>query len=338
MAAEGDGARLLRHERSGGRQGLLPLWPLVRGCREHVRHARVAHGHTSAASRIELDVASLRMRSRRPPRSSRPPDIASSARRDGGVEADDRPTAKPRRTAGRHLVHALDARPRGQRNKSTNWIAGLPTEAEVQRRAAEIRTRMVDGRSTFIGEFDPEPISLTDASAAWPEQYARLRDRLAAALGGGVRIEHVGSTSIPGIAAKPIIDIQVSVPDLADESEFVPRDRVGRRPACGCASRIWGTSTFAMRSRARSISTFARSAANGSETTSCFAITCERIREAARAYEDMKRAAVEAYRERPDRVHGGEGSVHRARTRQPRRSGRSKPAGRPSDPSPGRVR
>jgi GrpB-like predicted nucleotidyltransferase (UPF0157 family) len=81
---------------------------------------------------------------------------------------------------------------------------------------------MTDGRSAFIGESDPEPISLPAASAAWPGQYERLRARLASALGDGVRIEHVGSTSIPGIMAKPIVDIQVSVPDLTDEPWFVP--------------------------------------------------------------------------------------------------------------------
>jgi GrpB-like predicted nucleotidyltransferase (UPF0157 family) len=37
-----------------------------------------------------------------------------------------------------------------------------------------------------------------------------------------VRIEHVGSTSVPGLAAKPIIDIQVSVDDLAEEDAYVP--------------------------------------------------------------------------------------------------------------------
>ena len=71
----------------------------------------------------------------------------------GGVEANDRPIAKPGRTAGRHLVHALDAR-RGQR-AIDELDRGLPAEAEVQRRAAEIRARMGDGRSTFIGRVGP---------------------------------------------------------------------------------------------------------------------------------------------------------------------------------------
>jgi len=49
----------------------------------------------------------------------------------------------------------------------------------------------------------------------WPIAFAAERDRIAAALGTlALRIDHNGSTSVPGLAAKPIIDIQVSVPSL----------------------------------------------------------------------------------------------------------------------------
>ena len=49
------------------------------------------------------------------------------------------------------------------------------------------------------------------------------RQRVAPALGRtALRIEHVGSTSVPGLAAKPIVDIQVSVADLGDEPRYVP--------------------------------------------------------------------------------------------------------------------
>lgn len=60
-----------------------------------------------------------------------------------------------------------------------------------------------------------DPIEVVDYNPEWPAQFAAWRDRLAAALGPtAVRIEHVGSTSVPGLAAKPIIDIQVSVERL----------------------------------------------------------------------------------------------------------------------------
>jgi GrpB-like predicted nucleotidyltransferase (UPF0157 family) len=55
-------------------------------------------------------------------------------------------------------------------------------------------------------------IEVVPYDAAWPGMYAAERDRLAAALGElAVRIDHFGSTAVPGLAAKPWIDIQVGV-------------------------------------------------------------------------------------------------------------------------------
>lgn len=56
---------------------------------------------------------------------------------------------------------------------------------------------------------------ITDYSTEWPEQFAVIAVRLRAALGDlALRIDHIGSTAVPGLAAKPIIDIQVSVASL----------------------------------------------------------------------------------------------------------------------------
>src|SRR5512132_2213453 len=66
-----------------------------------------------------------------------------------------------------------------------------------------------------------DPIEIVDYDAAWPERFDFMRGRLAAALGSTARrIDHVGSTAVPGLAAKPVIDIQVSVPDVADAAAF----------------------------------------------------------------------------------------------------------------------
>lgn len=55
-------------------------------------------------------------------------------------------------------------------------------------------------------------VELSDYDAKWPEMFEGEAARIRAALGSFARrIEHVGSTSIPGLAAKPVIDIQVSV-------------------------------------------------------------------------------------------------------------------------------
>ena len=53
--------------------------------------------------------------------------------------------------------------------------------------------------------------------------FSREADRLRSVLGNeALRIEHVGSTSVPGLVAKPIIDILLVVPDSADEPSYVP--------------------------------------------------------------------------------------------------------------------
>jgi GrpB-like predicted nucleotidyltransferase (UPF0157 family) len=65
-------------------------------------------------------------------------------------------------------------------------------------------------------------ITIADYGPSWPDRYAAWHDKLRAALGAtAVRIEHVGSTSVPGLPAKPIVDVQVSVADVADETAYV---------------------------------------------------------------------------------------------------------------------
>ena len=68
------------------------------------------------------------------------------------------------------------------------------------------------------------PIHLVPADAMWPRQYAEVAARIRQALGplAGV-VEHVGSTSVPGLAAKPIIDVLLLVPDPSDEAAYVPQ-------------------------------------------------------------------------------------------------------------------
>ncbi len=69
----------------------------------------------------------------------------------------------------------------------------------------------------------PEPVRVIAYDPAWPERFEAWRGRLASLLGPAARrIEHVGSTSVPGLAAKPVVDIQVSVADMDDEDRYVP--------------------------------------------------------------------------------------------------------------------
>jgi GrpB-like predicted nucleotidyltransferase (UPF0157 family) len=67
------------------------------------------------------------------------------------------------------------------------------------------------------------PIELMDYNAQWPVLFIREANRVRATLGDRVlMLEHVGSTSVPGLAAKPIIDMILAVADSADESAYVP--------------------------------------------------------------------------------------------------------------------
>jgi GrpB-like predicted nucleotidyltransferase (UPF0157 family) len=66
-------------------------------------------------------------------------------------------------------------------------------------------------------------IVIEDYDPAWVGQFAAARALLDEALDGLIiAIEHVGSTSVPGLPAKPIIDIDLLIEDTADESRYVP--------------------------------------------------------------------------------------------------------------------
>lgn len=66
------------------------------------------------------------------------------------------------------------------------------------------------------------PVVLAPYDPAWPAQYAVEAAKVRAALGQDADVQHVGSTSIPGISAKPIIDVLLVVPDSADEDAYAP--------------------------------------------------------------------------------------------------------------------
>ncbi|MDT5155725.1 MAG: hypothetical protein QOH51_82 [Acidobacteriota bacterium] len=76
----------------------------------------------------------------------------------------------------------------------------------------------------LIGGVEKHEIKIADYDPDWPKKFEAHARVIADALGGSaLRIEHVGSTSVPGLAAKLIIDILVVVPDSADESAYLPR-------------------------------------------------------------------------------------------------------------------
>lgn len=86
------------------------------------------------------------------------------------------------------------------------------TEEEIRSATVGEPSRPVGGR-IVLAEYDP----------AWPSLFAREAERIRSVLGTNVvRLEHTGSTSVPGLAAKPIIDLTLEVPDSSDEPAYVP--------------------------------------------------------------------------------------------------------------------
>lgn len=88
-------------------------------------------------------------------------------------------------------------------------------------------------RKAWAGE-PPEldgPVLLADYDPGWPALYEREAARIRGLLGDRVLLlEHVGSTSVPGLAAKPVIDILLVVADPAEEASYVPAlERAGYR-------------------------------------------------------------------------------------------------------------
>jgi GrpB-like predicted nucleotidyltransferase (UPF0157 family) len=83
------------------------------------------------------------------------------------------------------------------------------------------RDRYLD--QVLIGGRERRAIVIVDYDPAWARRFDSERQRISAALGGTApTIEHIGSTSVPGLAAKPIVDILVPVDDVEDEAAYRP--------------------------------------------------------------------------------------------------------------------
>jgi GrpB-like predicted nucleotidyltransferase (UPF0157 family) len=79
--------------------------------------------------------------------------------------------------------------------------------------AVTIGERKPHDAAIFLAAYDPR----------WVRDYETLAARIRGALGEAVvQLEHVGSTSVPGLSAKPVIDILLVVPDSTDEARYVP--------------------------------------------------------------------------------------------------------------------
>lgn len=120
--------------------------------------------------------------------------------------------------------YALEAAHRGLRPEELNGD-------DRRRLTLEVLTTRTPGLEVVPGSKREarDPIEVVPYDELWPTLFAEWRDRLRRALGDtAVRIEHIGSTAVPGLVAKPVIDIQIGVRDLEDEASYAPAiERLG---------------------------------------------------------------------------------------------------------------
>lgn len=81
----------------------------------------------------------------------------------------------------------------------------------------------VDDRVDLVGGVEPREIVLVPHDPAWARRFEVEAARVRSALGDrAVRVDHIGSTAVPGLVAKPIVDLDVSVPDVEDDDAYLP--------------------------------------------------------------------------------------------------------------------
>jgi GrpB-like predicted nucleotidyltransferase (UPF0157 family) len=84
------------------------------------------------------------------------------------------------------------------------------------------------GGATIVDVPGSTRIVIEPYDDSWPREFAAVEKLLSAALGDvALRIDHIGSTSVPGLAAKDVIDVQVIVADLNDSRLAVAFDQLG---------------------------------------------------------------------------------------------------------------
>ncbi len=111
--------------------------------------------------------------------------------------------------------------------RKLNTRRASPANPGDQSSSPPIRQPMTEAelRASTVGELKPlaHLIEISDYDPTWPRLFEREAKRIRAALGERVRmLEHVGSTSVPGLGAKPRIDILLVVRDSADEPSYIP--------------------------------------------------------------------------------------------------------------------
>jgi dephospho-CoA kinase len=139
-----------------------------------------------------------------------------------------------RRLADRGLP-AEDARARmaaqasdGERRAVADAVLDNDGSLEHLRAQVDRVWERIAGYAANLAAGRPAPrdgVRVVEYDPAWPAQAARLADRVRAVLagaGGNHRVDHIGSTAVPGLPARDVIDLQVAVPDPATADQLAP--------------------------------------------------------------------------------------------------------------------
>jgi GrpB-like predicted nucleotidyltransferase (UPF0157 family) len=90
----------------------------------------------------------------------------------------------------------------------------------VERRPRDLDDAYLD--AVLVGGREARQVEIVDYDPAWPEAFEKHRRRIVNALGETARtVEHIGSTAVPTLAAKPIVDIMVTVDNPEDEAAYL---------------------------------------------------------------------------------------------------------------------
>lgn len=90
-------------------------------------------------------------------------------------------------------------------------------ESPTNRSASDLNAVTIGGARPIGG-----PITLVEYDAEWPVRFEHEASRIRLVVGDAMkRLEHVGSTSVPGLVAKPILDIVIEIDDSRDEATYV---------------------------------------------------------------------------------------------------------------------
>jgi GrpB-like predicted nucleotidyltransferase (UPF0157 family) len=104
----------------------------------------------------------------------------------------------------------------------TGNVGPMPTDEDITRHHDD---GPPPGENPWVHGAAPAPyeIAVVEYDDRWPADFETVAGRIRAVLGDRVlEIQHVGSTSVPGLPAKPVIDVDLVVADPADEAAYIP--------------------------------------------------------------------------------------------------------------------